>query len=70
MNCRAIRTEEARYVCHHDGREELYDLATDPGEYTDVSGQSAYASSLHEHRPLLLQRLMSASLPLRREWAY
>lgn len=70
LNCRAIRTDAHRYVCHRDGREELYDLATDPGEYTSIADNTTQTSVLSDHRRLLIQRLIDASLPRRREWAY
>jgi arylsulfatase A-like enzyme len=70
LNCRAIRTDAHRYVCHRDGREELYDLTVDPGEYIDVADNSTHVSVLTHHRRLLIQRMMGACLPRRREWAY
>ena len=67
---RAIRTDGHRYVIDRDGRETLYDLVRDPGEYVNVASESDYASTLSEHRRLLLQKLFETSTPLRREWAY
>ena len=68
--CTAIRTDGHRYVCYRDGREMLYDLEADPHEYSDVSSDSDYSAVLADHRLELCQRLMSTSLPRRREWAY
>lgn len=53
-----------------DGREELFDLLQDPGEYIDVSHDDYYATTLSEHRQMMIQRLMATDLHLRREWAY
>ena len=69
-NCRALRTDNHRYVAHMDGREELFDLLQDPGEYIDVSHDDDYATTLSEHRQMMIQRLMATDLHLRREWAY
>ena len=68
--CTAIRTDGHRYVCYRDGREMLYDLEAAPHEYSDVSSDSDYSAVLSDHRLELCQRLMSTSLPRRREWAY
>jgi hypothetical protein len=53
-----------------DGREELFDLLQDPGEYIDVSHDANYSTALSEHRQLMIQRLMATDLHRRREWAY
>ena len=68
--CRSIRTDNHRYVCYHDGREQLFDLIQDPGEYIDVSAETAYAEILSKHRRIMIERLMATDLPKRREWAY
>ena len=68
--CSSIRTDQHRYVCYKDGRELLFDHASDPGEYIDVSKRAGYASVLADHRLRMLQRLLTTTLPKRREWAY
>jgi arylsulfatase len=68
--CTSIRTDQYRYVCYQDGRELLYDHASDPEEYTDVSALPDYAEVLANHRHQLCQRLLSTTLRKRREWAY
>lgn len=45
-----IRTERWRYIHYADGTEELYDLQTDPREWTNLAGSTTYASILAEHR--------------------
>ena len=70
VNTRAIRTDGYRYAVDREGRETLYDLASDPGEYTNVASEPDYASVLSDHRRLLLQKQFETSTPLPREWAY
>ena len=67
---KALRTERYRYVCESSGRETLYDLEQDPGEYVDVAGDPAYAAALSDLRHRLLQRVLAAEQPLPRAWAY
>jgi arylsulfatase A-like enzyme len=67
---RILRTPEYRYIAHADGRDFLYDLRAPWGEYRDVARDSAYAADLTAMRHLLIQRLIQAELPLRREWTY
>lgn len=68
--CTSLRTDRYRYVCHENGRESLFDLHTDPGEYIDLAGSADHASIVADHRHQLCRRLMNARLPERREWAY
>jgi arylsulfatase A-like enzyme len=67
---KALRTPGFRYVALADGRELLFDLANDPGEYQDVAGHSTDRDVLGEHRHLLLRRLLEMERPLRRTWSY
>lgn len=65
-----LRTARYRYLLHADGREQLWDIEADPGEYHDISGEPAAASVLAEHRHLLLRRLLQQERPLARTWTY
>jgi arylsulfatase A-like enzyme len=67
---KTLRTEGYRYLIHTDGRECLWELKRDPGEYHDISADPAYATILAEHRRLLLQRLLELERPLPRTWTY
>ncbi|HEY8742273.1 MAG TPA: sulfatase-like hydrolase/transferase, partial [Chloroflexota bacterium] len=67
---KVLRTAFHRYVTHADGRELLFDLATDPGEYHDVAGDAAYREILAEHRHTLLRRVLAMERPLPRVWSY
>ncbi|MBK8799713.1 MAG: hypothetical protein IPM07_26950 [Anaerolineales bacterium] len=61
-----LRTADFRYLVHADGSELLWDLRVDPGEYSNVSNDPAYALELAEHRRLLLQKLLQLEQPLDR----
>jgi arylsulfatase A-like enzyme len=65
-----LRTEQYRYLIHDDGRESLWDIERDPGEYQDVSTDPAYEAILAAHRHQLLQRLVSRECPLPHIWPY
>ncbi len=65
-----IRSHDFRYIVHDDGREFLYDLNAQWGEYRDVSGEAKYGEALMRHRHLLLQRLIAMERPRKRVWAY
>jgi arylsulfatase A-like enzyme len=65
-----LRTSRYRYLIHDDGREMLWDLVEDPGEYRDVATDPDYAGVLAEHRQQLLQRLLAMERPLARTWPY
>lgn len=65
-----LRTDSYRYLVHEDGREMLWDLARDPGEYHDVAGASDYAGALADHRHRLVQRLIALERPIPRVWPY
>lgn len=45
-----IRTERWRYIRYADGSEELYDMQSDPHEWTNLATMPAHASVLAEHR--------------------
>jgi hypothetical protein len=42
----SIRSEQFRYILYRNGEEELYDHSTDPNEWSNVVGSSAYADTL------------------------
>ena len=67
---KCLRTALFRYLIHDDGREALWDLLIDPGEYEDVSASREYADGLAECRRLLLKRLLEIERPLPRTWTY
>jgi len=53
---RAIRTQDFRYIRWREGTntaEELYDHRKDPGEFTNLAANSAFARELARHRPLI-----------------
>jgi arylsulfatase A-like enzyme len=43
-----VRTERWRYIRYADGSEELYDLASDPHEWTNVAGEPQHAAVKRE----------------------
>jgi arylsulfatase A-like enzyme len=45
-----IRSERWRYIRYADGSEELYDLANDPREWSNVVARPELASVVAEHR--------------------
>ena len=65
-----LRTEQYSYLVHADGRECLWDISADPGEYFDVSASDDCAAALAECRKALLQRLLEIERPLPRAWPY
>ena len=67
---KSLRTPQFQYLMHADGRECLWDLATDPGAYRDVAARGEYQSDLADCRKLLLTRLLAMERPLPRTWAY
>jgi len=48
-----VRSERWRYIRYADGSEELYDLQTDPNEWTNLAGQPGHDARLAEHRKWL-----------------
>lgn len=45
-----IRSEHWRYIRYADGTEELYDMKTDPREWTNLAGRAEFAPVIAEHR--------------------
>jgi arylsulfatase A-like enzyme len=48
-----VRSENWRYIVYADGSQELYDMRNDPNEWTNLAGESKYASIIREHRKWL-----------------
>ena len=44
----AVRTERFRYIRYADGSEELYDMAVDPNEWTNLAADPAHAATKKE----------------------
>lgn len=49
----AVRSEHWRYIRYADGSEELYDLRSDPNEWTNLAKVQGHAEVLKEHRQWL-----------------
>ncbi len=45
-----VRSERWRYIHYADGTEELYDIANDPREWTNLAGDPRHAKIMAEHR--------------------
>jgi len=67
---KALRTGEFRYIVEASGKEMLYDLTRDPGEYRNVVADPAYTSALAGLRQELLRRLIEMERPMPRVWPY
>ena len=45
-----VRSERWRYIVYADGSEELYDMQTDPNEWTNVAGDPQFTQVIADHR--------------------
>ena len=59
----AVRSERYRYIRYADGSEELYDHARDPGEWTNLAADPAYAAVIERHARRLPAGNAPAALP-------
>ncbi|MBM3861826.1 MAG: sulfatase [Verrucomicrobia bacterium] len=48
-----IRSERWRYIRYADGTEELYDMKSDPNEWTNLAGNPKYAAVIAQHKKWL-----------------
>lgn len=53
----SLRTEHWHYMCYKDGTRELYDMQTDPGEFSNLANESEYQPRLRELDDILQKRL-------------
>ncbi|MBN2289176.1 MAG: sulfatase-like hydrolase/transferase [Candidatus Glassbacteria bacterium] len=61
---RMIRTDRYKYTRYLEGDgEELYDLASDPGEKRNLAPEQSYAAALAGHRDLLQEHLQKTADP-------
>lgn len=49
----AIRSQRYRFIQYHDGSRELYDLTTDPHEWTNLSASADHQQIIAEHAAFL-----------------
>lgn len=59
----ALRSETWRYIRYANGKEELYDVARDPREWTNLASDPAQAERIRSFRQDLLGRLPSSPPP-------
>ncbi len=67
---RTLRMDRYRYVITSEGKEMLFDLEADPGEYRSVAGEGAQAQALSEARKEMARRIIALERPLPRTWQY
>ncbi|MCY4018638.1 MAG: sulfatase-like hydrolase/transferase [Chloroflexi bacterium] len=67
---KCLRNRDYRYLIHSDGKERLWHIESDPGEYADVADEPAHQSALTRCRHHLLERLLQMERPLARSWTY
>ncbi len=56
-----LRSDELKYIRYGQDAEVLYDLAEEPGEYTNRAGEAGYTDRLHRMRERMLQRMLEAA---------
>lgn len=65
---RMLRTPRWKYIWNATAEDELYDLAADPGEITNLAADAAYASMLAELRRALAAWMAATKDPLLNQW--
>lgn len=55
QNNHSVRTERWRYIRYADGSEELYNMPSDPNEWTNLAGDPLYADVIQDHARWLPQ---------------
>jgi arylsulfatase A-like enzyme len=65
---RMVRTEQWKYVWNPTAQDELYDLAADPGEITNLAGNARCAEPLAAMRQRLVGWLEQSQDPLLNGW--
>jgi len=67
---KSLRMDRCRYIVRENGREELYDLTRELGEYSNVASDPSYAAALSEARGEMVRRLVQVERPMPRIWPY
>jgi len=67
---KALRAPGFRYIAEADGKESLFDIEKDPGDYHNVAAEPEYAPVLARMRHLLVKRLVESERPIPRTWPY
>ena len=67
---RGLRTRSHRYILEADGRERLYDLAAEFGEYRDLLEDSPAEPRLSEYRGKLARRMIQVNHCVAPLWPY
>ena len=62
---RALRSKRWAYMRYADGSEELYDMDTDPGQFTNLARNPLHAGVLEDLRRQLQERIKTAGAPRR-----
>jgi arylsulfatase A-like enzyme len=65
---RMVRTEQWKYIWNPTAQDELYDLAADPGEITNLARNTTCAEILAEMRRRLIPWLEQSHDPLLNGW--
>ena len=67
---KTLRSEQYRYVVEANGREQLYDLDTDPIAYRDLCNDAKYVTILATMRHKLITHQLISERPLQKTWPY
>jgi iduronate 2-sulfatase len=66
----SLRSDRWAYMRYHDGSEELYDMAEDPDQFTNIAGDPAHSSVLQEWGERLSAMVAKEKPPSRRGKAH